>query len=232
MHKLKSFVKKKFPCLVPIVRYAKIKILQFRSVEPVFTKIYYNNFWEGKESRSGPGSNLEQTEQIRCELPILIREIGARSILDIPCGDFNWMKEVKLDLDFFIGADVVQELVGNNIKKFGSVDRHFVKLDITKDRLPQVDLVFCRDLLVHLPYRYIFKAINNLRKSNSKYLLTTTFVHLEKNEDIITGEWRELNLQKAPFCFPVPIKVINDNCFIEGGDSPKKYLGLWKIADI
>jgi hypothetical protein len=232
MEKVKSFIKKNFPGLVPIVRYIKIQTSQFRAVEPIFTEIYHKNFWEDPVSRSGPGSNLIQTKVIREELPILVQEIGARSLLDIPCGDFYWMKEVELDVDLYIGADVIQELVTDNIKRYGNKKRHFVKLDIIKDRLPQVDLLFCRDLLDHFSNRHIFRAIKNIKKSNSKYLLTTTFASSEKNENIIPGEWWPLNLQKAPFYFPSYIKIINENCTDQNGRFSGKSLGLWKITDI
>lgn len=36
---------------------------------------------------------------------------GVRSVLDIPCGDFFWFKEIKLDLDSYIGGDIVAPLI-------------------------------------------------------------------------------------------------------------------------
>ena len=37
--------------------------------------------------------NLEQTLVILDELPKIIRKYKISSILDLPCGDFYWMKE-------------------------------------------------------------------------------------------------------------------------------------------
>lgn len=229
MRKIKNAVKKLFPGLKPIIRWAKIHIMKFRQTESVFTKIYKKNEWGDTESDSGPGSNLSQSSQIREALPAILSELGASSILDIPCGDFWWMKEVNLNIDNYIGADVVKELIESNVSKYGNSITTFVRLDITKDILPKVDLVLCRDLLVHFTYRDLFLAIKNLKKSNSKYILTTTFDNVDRNEDILTGEWRSIDLTKPPFNFPKPVKMIDEsNNSINLG----KCLGLWRISDL
>ena len=180
------------------------------------------------ESVSGPGSNLAES-QVRYSLPNFFNELGVRSILDIPCGDFWWMKEIDLDVENYLGADVVEELIENNIVKYGNDKRNFVKLDIMRDNLPQVDLVLCRDLLVHFTYRDISLALKNLKKSNSNFLLTTTFIGINENKDIPTGEWRAINLEKPPFNFPAPINLIED---YDVNTKAGKKLGLWRIPDI
>jgi len=229
MKNVKNLVKNVFPGLIPIVRWIKIKMHMFRHPESVFTDIYKKNAWGDAESLSGPGSNLAQSKIIRAELPGLMREFGARSVMDIPCGDYYWMREIQLDVDRYVGADVVGELVEQNRNNYGNSKTEFVCLDITRDKLPQVDMIICRDLLVHFNYRHIFSSIKNIKKSESKYLLTTTFVGFDKNEDILTGEWRPINLLKAPFNFPDPIKIIDEK-YTAG--SSRKCLGLWRIADL
>lgn len=198
-------------------------------MEDTFIRIYRNKAW-GSESVSGLGSTLSHTEVISRELPGLLDEIGATSLLDIPCGDFNWLEEVSLNLGMYIGADIIEELIILNKKNFGNDARKFVKLDITKDELPRVDVIFCRDCLVHFSFDDIFLALKNIKASNSKYLLTTTFTARDKNKDIFTGEWRPLNLQKAPFSFPKAVKIVNENCPLNR--QTDKSLGLWRILDI
>lgn len=201
-------------------------------MEKIFTQIYHQNVWGNSESVSGSASALSQTKKIIEELPILIQKIGAKSFLDISCGDFNWMKEVELCVDSYIGADIVEELIERNNQKFADRNRNFIRLDITKDDLPEVDIIFCRDCLVHLSFGEILRAIENFRKSNSKYLLTTTFTNQQRNINMITGGWRPLNLQRPPFDFPEPIHIINENCTIRSGKYSDKSLGLWRIVDI
>jgi 2-polyprenyl-3-methyl-5-hydroxy-6-metoxy-1,4-benzoquinol methylase len=124
----------------------------------IFKRIYEKNVWKSKESISGPGSTLKQTEKIRKKIPLLIKSKKIKSILDIPCGDFNWMNEIKIDkLNVnYIGADVVEELVKKNKQKYKKDNINFLKLNLTKDELPKVDLILCRDCLIHFSYKNIF----------------------------------------------------------------------------
>jgi hypothetical protein len=232
MQNIKSYVKQNFPFLVHLVWKLRVARLRSMSMEEVFSEAYQKNTWGDPESRSGRGSNIRSTATLRAVLPSLLRELDTRTMLDIPCGDFHWMKEVDLSINRYIGGDIVKELVESNIQKFGNATREFLVLDITKDTLPQVDLIFCRDCLVHFSNEDVFRGIKNIKDSKSKYLLTTTFTQRETNEDIVTGWWRPLNLQKAPFNFPEPIKVINENYTGQEGLYTDMSQALWRIADL
>ena len=198
----------------------------------VFTNIYEKNHWQGSESRSGTGSNLEQTMVVKKELPKLLRKISAQSILDCPCGDFAWMQHLTLDIDRYIGADIVETIIKKNQRQFGDQTRTFCVLDLTKDELPNVDVIFCRDCLVHFSYEDFWKAIRNLKNSGTTYLLTTTFPNRGKNSNIITSGWRPLNLEIAPINFGKPIEIINEECTEGGGAFSDKSLALWRIEDL
>jgi Capsular polysaccharide synthesis protein/Glycosyl transferase family 2 len=206
-----------------------------RRAEPmqrIFERIIENNLKVGDESVSGPGSCLAQTTEIRRRLPFLIADLKIRSFLDTPCGDFNWMKHVRLGTEQYIGGDIVPTLVEQNQRIFGDSERRFIHLDITRDYLPQVDLIFCRDCLVHFPLTEIANALTNFKRSQSKYLLTTTFTGQRENTEITTGEWRPLNLQLSPFNFPPPLRLINEKCAEVNGTYADKCLGLWRLEDI
>ena len=45
----------------------------------------------GRRVLSGYGSDAEQTEVIKAALPDLFEELAVES-MDVPCGDFNWMR--------------------------------------------------------------------------------------------------------------------------------------------
>jgi SAM-dependent methyltransferase len=211
----------------------KSSIVRQFTMETIFTTFYRKNVWFNTESRSGPGSTLAITEAIRRELPELVRQLDVRRLLDIPCGDFHWMKEVDLDLDRYIGADIVSEMVQQNNRRYADELRSFLKLDITQDPVPQVDLVFCRDCLVHLPEKRVWQALENIERSGSTYLLTTTFPRQTKNKDVMfVGQWRPLNLQVAPFNFPEPLRLIDEKNTWKADRYPDKSLGLWRVADL
>ena len=186
-----------------------------------------------QSSRSGHGSDLKQTAIIRVEIPKLIRDLEVRSILDIPCGDFFWMRECQLGLETYIGADVVQSLICELNERYRNAYRRFEVLDLAEGALPKVDLVFCRDLLVHFSSSDIRRAVDNLKRSGSTYLLTTTFTGRDHNMDIPTsGDWRPLNLQLPPISFPEPLRLINEGCTEHFNQFTDKSLGLWRISDL
>jgi hypothetical protein len=196
-----------------------------------FEYIFESNLWGSEESRSGVGSALLETEILRNQLPALLREIGARSVLDLPCGDFRWFSEVELGVPY-IGADIVNQLVRANTDAFGSPDRRFVCLDLTRDALPEADVVLCRDCLVHLSYANIRRALANVKLSGALFLLMTNFLSLERNDDIEDGDWRPLNFQLPPFSLKAPARIIVEHCTEAEGAYADKSLSLWRVSDL
>jgi len=201
-------------------------------LKEVFSNIYRQNLWGDRESVSGPGSAVNRTSAFRDDLPVLLRRINARSLLDAGCGDFNWMKETDLGLDRYIGVDIVPELIAANQRKYGSVTVGFINLDIAADDIPTVDVILCRDCLVHFSFEDAARAIRNFKRSGSTYLLTTTFIRLLGNVDVNTGDWRQINLEIAPFNFPEPDALIDEKCTHTGGIYRDKRLALWRMDGI
>lgn len=197
-------------------------------MKEVFEKIYEIHHWYDAESKSGPGASLRQTKTVRDILPGLLRELNIKTILDIPCGDFNWMKEVDLTGYEYCGGDIVDTVVEYNTKAYAQQERQFLWADITTSPLQKVDLIFCRDCFVHFSYNDIKTATRNIKKSRSKYLLTTTFP-TRSNVDITTGSWRPINLEAVPFSFAAPLRLFNENCTEGYGMFTDKSLGLWDI---
>lgn len=190
---------------------------------------YLRKAWGERETVSVPGSTLKYTESIRSALPELLRKHSVSRFLDAPCGDYNWFRYVTREPGFsYIGGDIVPELVERNQALFGAPETRFVKLDITKDPLPDADLWMCRDCLFHLSYRDVFHALANLLRSNVPLFLATTHIECAKNTDIATGNFRLLNLKLEPFNLGQPIAEIDD--WIEG--YPKRKMALWRTKDL
>jgi len=204
----------------------------FYSRQETFKQIYQTNLWNGAGSVSGNGSNFIQTAEIARYLPILIKEYKIETILDLPCGDFNWMSMIDLDIKEYIGADIVEDIIIKNQQTYDHKKYRFLNLDLTMDDLPKVDLIFCRDCLVHFSYEDIDLAFKNIKRSGSKYILTTTFTGFPFNHDIVTGDWRPLNLELSPFNLPEPIRVLNEKCTEGDGEFADKSLGLWLIENL
>lgn len=83
---------------------------------------------------------------------------------------------------------------------------------------------------MHLSFADIQRALDNLMRSAIPYLLTTTFPECQANEDIVTGDWRPLNLERPPFGFSPPLELLNEGCTEAGGLFADKSLGLWRIS--
>ncbi len=202
-----------------------------RAPQDVFTDIFKQNFWGGARSVSGPGSEIDQTRNILAALPPLLASVGASVILDVPCGDYHWMNRLQLGETKYVGADIVCDLIERN-RQYETDQVRFVHANLMTDDLPTADLVLCRDCLVHFSFADIHRALKNLCRSNSEYLLTTTFPDHPDNIDIETGSWRTLNLERAPFNFPAPLRVIVEGCTENDGAYTDKSLGLWRLRDI
>ena len=52
------------------------------------------------------------------------------------------------------------------------------------------------------------------------------------NEEIATGDWPPLDLERDPFEFPAPFELLNERCTEGGGVFADKSLGLWRTADL
>jgi hypothetical protein len=144
------------------------------------------------------------------------------------------MRHVKLKVEHYIGIDIVNTLIIKNQHEFGDSSTNFICMDLADGVLPQADLIFSRDCLVHLSLDDGLRIIENFKRSGSKYLLTTTFIDRASNNDLvgINDFWRPLNMQLPPFNFPKPIYLINEGCTEEDGQFTDKCLGLWLLKDI
>lgn len=202
-------------------------------LKDIFTNIFNINRWNSKESKSGPGSEKIQTEQIRKELPILIKKFCIKTILDAPCGDFNWMNllGIKNYINQYIGIDIVEKLIESNNRLYKDNKISFMYSNLVLDKLVKSDLILCRDCLVHLSLKDALLAIKNFKNSNSKYLLLTNYSNIDFNKDTYDGHWRALNFEKQPFNFPKPIYIIDEN-YTNDGSLPGKTIALWKINDV
>jgi SAM-dependent methyltransferase len=197
----------------------------------IFQEIYRKNIWGNPETVSGHGSTLHQTAILLKALPDLFEKYRINSILDIPCGDFYWMKELDKSSIDYIGADIVDEIISTNLEKYSGHGR-FMVLDICSSPLPEADLILCRDCLVHLSYAKIIKALENISESEIKYLLMTHFPECRCNFNTVTGSWRPLNFTKKPFTFPEPLEIIFEKPLYRAEKYKDKALALWDIQMI
>lgn len=198
-----------------------------------FERIERTNLWGSATSVSGLGSEDPATAAIRDAFPQLLKRLGARSLLDAPCGDAGWIGRMKLDIDY-TGIDIVPSLIAANSERSarGELVGRFHVADITHDTLPRADVILCRDCLVHLSFDNIARAVANFRASGARFLLATTFPEWDGNRDCEDGDWRALNMERTPFNWPAPRALINERCEEGGGGWRDKSIGLWQLDEL
>jgi hypothetical protein len=197
----------------------------------IFTAHYNQNHWLADSTKSGPGSTLSDTDSLRRELPRFLREHRIRSLLDVPCGDWSWMRLVDLDVDVYIGVDIVPELIDGLTKTHGNPSRLFLNLDALRDELPRAEAILCRDLLIHLPNATCKRLLTRFQRSGATWLLTTTAAGVSENRDIVDGQYRPVNLNIQPFNLPPAYATIDEGL----GGAPAsvgRCLGVWRLHDL
>lgn len=209
------------------------KSFKDQTPECIFSTIYNTNYWMGSESLSGQGSSLSTTRTVRQILAEVLRTLDVKIILDAPCGDFNWMKEVDAScLDLYLGADIVPDMIKVNQQRYGSSKRVFFHADIITDPLPKADLIFCRDCLQHLSLEQAQQVINNFKASGATWLLMSTHKNGTKNVNIQTGRYYPINMMLPPFNFPKPIFIMDEVDVELASRADGKCLALWRLADL
>lgn len=206
--------------------------LRYGGTTRTFTRIYEENYWADDESASGWGSSTSQTAALVEAFPAMVAEVGAATLLDVPCGDFAWMSRVDRSGFSYVGGDIVPAIVDKNQQVHGDDRTRFMSLDLTVDELPRVDVILVRDCLVHLSHAQVWAAIKRIRASDSRYLLTTTYPDHHGNPNVSTGRWRALNLCEPPFSFPEPRYAFLEGCTEHGGTRADKTLAMWEVATL
>lgn len=194
-----------------------------------FEAIYANDVWRMGEAgvpASGRGSSLDATETLRVELPALLDRLGVTTLLDIGCGDFTWMAHTPLR-QTYVGIDIVPSVIAANTAQHASDTRQFLLLDAVDEPLPPADAVLCREVLFHLSLDDARRLIGNMLKQPRAWFIATTDRATGFNADIVSGDFRLVNLEAAPFNLPPPAEAIAD-VGVTGG----RRMGVWRAEQL
>jgi hypothetical protein len=192
----------------------------------VFEEIYHSRSWGSRESVSGDGSEKHYTAHLRKALPRLFARFGIKKLLDAPCGDMNWIRDVIAESGIeYHGVDIVKPLI-DSIKHMQSAKMKIDHGDIRDMTFPDADVWMCRDCWIHLSTNDIVRSFAGFKASKIPYLLTTTYIFEgeTENSDIETGSFRFLDLFSEPFAFPKPALFAIDDWI---PPFPKRRLALW-----
>lgn len=189
-------------------------------LQQLFTKFYNPRDQESEPMRGA--SSIEGTKKIRDELWPLFERHGIRSMFDAGCNDCAWAQAID-DRIIYSGGDISAEIIAEAHRKFPNLN---VKVfDVTTDPIPTVDVLFSRDVTIHLSNADKLRMLHNWLDSSVPWLLTTTDLAHQKNLEIeydVNGfPWAGINWQLPPWNFPAP-----RDCIIEQNYSSRR-LALW-----
>jgi len=172
-----------------------------------FTWVYRHHAWGGERSRSGPGSEGAFAAQKIEVVNSILHDFEIRSVLDLGCGDFFWMREVMKDVDRYLGIDVVSSLVDENKRKYASGSVSFQCLDLSdiaeQARLAEksFDLAICFDVIGHLLNDEVDRLLSFvIEELDIRYFLVTNRHDAQSERYLVRPKTRHegINIQKHP----------------------------------
>lgn len=149
----------------------------------------YNTGYYGKGG--SPGSSLKNTTHLIKWLVNFAEKNNINSILDIGCGDLQWMLTFLKHCPYikYTGLDCVSSILDNHIKKFPTLN--FIHKDVYEELFSlegNFDLVFCKDVIHHRMYD-TSKLINNLNKISAKIFIIVYPEYLSIPLDFPEYKW-------------------------------------------
>jgi hypothetical protein len=163
-----------------------------------FSQIYNLKYWNS-ENTSGEGSMPKNAIPYLKYLQNFIDIKRPKIIVDIGCGNFELMKNIKIPKStLYHGIDIVDSVIIENKCKYSQGNIVFHTVNAISDwQKYSGDLLIIKDLLQHLNNEAILFFKTNILK-NFKYAIIVNDFSL-KNTDIENADYRPLNLTEQPF---------------------------------
>lgn len=121
-----------------------------------------------------------------------------KTVVEAGCGDWTFSQKIAWGDVYYLGVDVVKSVIERNIQKYASENIRFECLDILQFELPSADLLLCKDVLMHFSNEDIVIFLKSTKKFKH-CLFTNNLASENENGDIERGDYRSLDLTKAPF---------------------------------
>jgi SAM-dependent methyltransferase len=173
------------------------ELLSSRSAEKVFSKLYTRREWGPNES-SGPGSSHVEAKPYLELANGLIELSGWQRVIDLGCGD--GYIATQLDAAEVIGVDCYPIHIARLREQWP--ERGWLQLDLDRDRekLPEGDVAFLKDVLLHWPNHLVCDWLTWARKSGKWNWVICTQDNLQEREgqDCLLGGLRPLDIEKEP----------------------------------
>ena len=168
------------------------------------------------ETSCGGGATIESSQGRINWLSTFIKAKNIQSIVDIGCGDFNWMSQVGLGAVEYTGYDWILDPA---TYAFTTPTTKFIECNAATHPIEKADLVICRSVMIHLSTNEALVMLSNILNSVPKFLLITSFDVPDNNRTL--HNYAPLNLELPPFNLCNPIDRIDTK--------GNKYLNLYQF---
>ena len=190
-------------------------------------KLFSLAYGPDRSDNSTGASSVEGTARLRENIIALLKKHLIKSMFDAGCNDCNWSQFLAESISYR-GGDISLAMIAHVWDKRPWLD---VRLhDATSDPFPNADVLFVRDVAIHLNNRDKKKLWQNWLDSDIYWILITHSSNYDqdcnrdfeyKNNDPFISINTNVNWQVEPWCFPAPIDQVWE--YNPGG----KCMALW-----
>lgn len=207
-------------CLPPCVNTKKLfrKIYkQYREGEIRDRGNMSNKEWECLYAKggydgvgSGPGSLLKNNYKLINWLTDFIKKENINTMLDLGCGDMQWMPEVITNTAVtYTGVDGVPNLILNHKNKYQNSEflcEDIISFNIEKQKY---DLIFCKDVFQHFNFNRAKQLIKKIVQTDNKHnvIITPGYIDTDIEKYLIDNNYKlvykyQSDEPKKVFVFP------------------------------
>lgn len=184
-------------------------------------KLFSLAYSPAKSDNSTGASSIEGTAQLRENIIALLKKHQIKSMFDAGCNDCNWSQFLAESIAYK-GGDISLAMIAHVWDQRSWLD---VRLhDATTDPFPNADVLFVRDVAIHLNNQDKMKLWNNWYSSTIPWILITHNLEVDTNSDFEYSNqfpFSPANWEITPWNYPAPV----DHVWEYGPNS--RSMALW-----
>lgn len=154
-------------------------------------------------------SSIEYTQKIFANLNDFFHRYNITSMFDAGCNDAAWINNLNLAVKYQ-GGDISSSIIRSNKNH----NLNLIEHDIRQDPIPPCDLLWIRDVMIHLKDQDRQCILKNWLTSNIPWIMMTQ-CDGSINQDIVYDnkiQCSETNWYAAPWNFPKGVDYIWEMC--------------------
>jgi hypothetical protein len=197
-------------------------------LQKLFTKFYNIHTVPADEDRGA--SSIAYTQRLRDRMQDMFIRHGIRSMFDAGCNDCTWVSRLGDSVEYH-GGDISLSMIAQVWFKHPGLD--VTVHDATTDAFPLVDVLFVRDVAIHLCQNDKWLLLDNWVRSGIPWILITQDPDVKENKDVVYNtEINEfpiavVNWHLDPWKFPEPADRV-----YEMSDDCGRNMSLWHVDQL